>query len=63
MRIGADEIGFQHQFGDLAGVRRRHAGFHHGVGDQAADGRRGDTTGLGRGPHVHGYFPASKVSA
>ena len=63
MRIGADEIGLQHQLGDLGGVARRHAGFRHGVDDQAGDGRNRDATGLGCGLHVHDDFPANKASA
>ena len=38
VRVGAGEIGLQHQLGDLGGVAGRHAGFDHGVGDQAAHG-------------------------
>ena len=63
MRVGADEIGFQHQLGDLGGIGRRHAGFHHGVDDQAGDGRNRNAAGLGRSLHVHDGFPDNKVSA
>ncbi len=63
VRIGAGEIGLQHQLGDLGGVGRRHAGFRHGVDDQAGDGRNRNAAGLGCGLHVHGYFPANKASA
>jgi hypothetical protein len=63
MRVCPDEIGLQHQLGDLGSVGRRHAGFHHGVDDQAADGRGGNADGLGRGLHIHDGLPDSKASA
>ena len=42
VRVGADQIGFQHQLGDLRGVGSRHAGLPHAVVDQAAHGRGGN---------------------
>ena len=60
MRIGADEIGLQHQFGDLGGVGRRHAGLHHGIDDQAGD--RGNRRARDFGLNVHFGIPARNFS-
>ena len=38
VRVGADQIGLQHQLGDLGGIGVRHAAFEHRVVDQAAHG-------------------------
>ena len=63
MRVGADKIRLQHQFGDLGGIGRRHAGFQHGIYDQAGDGGGRNAAGLGRSLHFHDGFPDNKVSA
>jgi hypothetical protein len=60
VRVGADQVGFQHQFGDLGGVRCRHAGLHHGVVDETADRRRRRARYFGG--RVHFAMPARTFS-
>ena len=52
VRIGTDQVGFQHEFGDFSGVILRHAGLAHGIDDQARDGRCRNA-GSFRGLDVH----------
>jgi hypothetical protein len=63
VRVGADEVGLQHQLGDLTGVALWYAAFLYGGDDEAGDRRGRDTSGLGRRLHVHSYFPDSIFSA
>ena len=60
MRIGAGQIGLQHQLGDLAGVDWRHAGLDHRVADKAGDGHGGDAIHFGR--CIHFGMPARNFS-
>ena len=55
MRVGAGQIGLQHQLGDLGGVGVRHADRHHRVLDQRRDGGRRQRA---RRPR-HYFTPAS----
>ena len=61
MRVGADQIRFQHKFGDLAGVIFSHAGFAHGINDQTRNGGCWNSHRFG-GLDVHD-FPDSNASA
>ena len=47
MCVGADQIGLQHEFGNLAGIVFGHPGFAHGIDDQASNGRRWNPYRLG----------------
>jgi hypothetical protein len=63
MGVGTDEVGLQHQLGDLASIGRRHAGFLHSVDDKTGDRRGRHAAGFWRRLHVHGYFPVNIFSA
>ena len=61
MRVGAGEVGLQHQLGHLGGVGLRQAGLDHGVGNQRAHRGGRDAPRLHR--RVHATFSGSRRSA